>query len=100
MSLKTTSVCWGYQQKDATATLTASNIAMPASNTSNGRGPTMAVIQAEAQALRYRDDGVDPTAAIGMLIPANTSINYDGNLNAIRIINGAAGAIANISLYS
>lgn len=96
MSLKNTSACLGYQQLTSIASSTGLTDPSDAL-----RGiPTMAVIQAEAQAVRWRDDGVDPTASVGMVLAAGASMNYDGNLNAIRFIQVTAGAILNVSYYS
>lgn len=86
----------GYQQI-AAATLTASTpLTVPIIN---GRKPTWAVIQAETQSARYRDDEVAPTAAIGMLITVGDPLIYTGDLNKIRLINAVAGTILNIAYY-
>lgn len=50
-------------------------------------------------AVRWRDDGVDPTAAIGMLISSGERLTYDGNLSAMKLIRVADGAILDISYY-
>lgn len=64
-------------------------------------GTRRAIIQAEAQALRWRDDGTDPTATVGMTIPAGGELRYDGaSMTAIKLIAATAGAIANIAYYS
>jgi hypothetical protein len=60
---------------------------------------TYAVIQAESQAVRWRDDGQAPTASVGMRIPAGGELFYDGNLSAIRFIEEAASAKLNVSYY-
>lgn len=59
-------------------------------------GAIFALIQAEGD-LRWRDDGTDPTASVGMLIPDGQSIWYTGNLAEIEIIGD--GSTANISFY-
>jgi len=90
MSLKNTASCLGFQQ---ITVLTASvGLTVPAT-------ATYAIIQAEAQAVRWRDDGTAPTAAIGMTIAAGGELRYDGNLNAIRFIEAAATAKLNVSFY-
>lgn len=58
------------------------------------------MIQAETEPLRWRDDGVAPTASVGMLIDAGQTLVYTGNLSAIRLIAAEAGAIANIAYYA
>lgn len=60
---------------------------------------TLAVIQAESPGVRYRDDGIDPTAAVGMFIAGGTEIKCRGNLPKMRFIEGAAGAKLNVSYY-
>lgn len=63
-------------------------------------GVQSAVIQAEAQALRWRDDGGTPTATVGNPIAAGDSITYRGpGLSAMKLIESASGGIANITFY-
>lgn len=82
----------GFQQI-VTATLAASTaLGVP-------NGSRIAVIQAVGQAISWRDDGTAPTATIGMSIPAGGELVYDGTLTAIRLIQVASGATANISYY-
>lgn len=78
----------GFQQITAT---TATALSVPA-------GALYAMIQADA-AVRYRDDGPDPTSSAGIKIPADGVIFYTGSLPALRIIGVAAGAVVNISYY-
>ena len=59
----------------------------------------VALIQAINQNVRYRDDGLDPTASVGMVLFAGQSIWYTGNLRAIRFIEETAGAEVNILAY-
>lgn len=63
-------------------------------------GATSAVIVTESQTVRWRDDGVAPTAAIGMPLLVQQSMTYDGDLSAIRFIEAAATATLNIAYYS
>lgn len=62
-------------------------------------GATMAYIQAEAQAIRYRDDGTAPSGTVGMPIASGAAILYVGNLTAVRVIEQAASAKVNILFY-
>lgn len=96
MSLKETSACLGYQQ--ITNLAAAVGLIVP-NNPLNGI-PTRAIIQAEAQAVRWRDDGTAPTTTVGMVLAAGTSMVYDGNLSAIRFIESAASARLNVAFYS
>lgn len=91
MSLKNTSGILGYVQ--LTSLATAVGLTVPV-------GATFAIIQAEAQAVRWRDDGTAPTATVGMTVPAGSELRYDGNLRGIQFIEAAASAKLNISFYS
>ncbi|WP_375272049.1 hypothetical protein [Sphingomonas sp.] len=83
----------GYRQ----VTATSSVFTLP----SPPAGVRRTVIQAEAQALRWRDDGNDPSATVGMLIPSGGELRYDGaSPAALKLIAAAAGAIANVSYYA
>lgn len=101
MGLKNTTFCYGYQQVNAAGTVAAFSLIIPNPLPANKpTPPTYAIIQAEAQALRWIDDGRDPSTSSGMVIPAGGELRYDGDLTKIRLINAAAGAICNYSLYS
>jgi len=62
-------------------------------------GASRALIKVAAQAARWRDDGVNPTAAIGMPLAVGELLIYDGNLSTFRIISAVAGAELNVSFY-
>lgn len=80
----------GYQQvTDLTA---VAGIAPPES-------ACVALIQAEGAAVRWRDDGVNPTPSVGMRLPAGSELHYDGNMSAVRFIQEGSGAKLNISYY-
>lgn len=59
----------------------------------------LALIQCEGAPVRWRDDGVDPTASVGMRLPLASELRYDGNLITVRFIQEASGAKLNISYY-
>lgn len=80
----------GYQQ--LTILGSASALTVPA-------GTKLTMIQAEAQAVRYRDDGTDPTASVGMVIAAGQTVAYNGNPSAVKIIESTAGAKVNVLYY-
>lgn len=63
-------------------------------------GARRAIIQTEAQAVRWRDDGTNPTASVGMTIATGGELRYDGNLAAIRFTQVAATAILNVAYYA
>lgn len=91
MALKQTSNCLGYQQITTVTTSTALTVPADA---------LFAVIIVEAQAIRYRDDGIPPTATVGMPLSVGSTLHYDGDLKKIRFIEQTAGAILNISYYN
>ena len=65
-------------------------------------GGSVVLMQAEAQNVRYRLDGTDPTAAVGHLLLANNSVTINIGDNkglAIRVIAAAAGAILNVTSF-
>lgn len=88
----------GFAQYTATGTAFALT-ATPATGVPVPDGAVAALIQAEAQDVRWRPDNVAPTAAIGMLLKANTVLEYTGDLNGLRLIAQTAGAILNVSYY-
>lgn len=91
MGLKYTTNCLGYQQ--ITSLSASAALTVPA-------GATRAIITAEAQGVRWRDDGVAPTASVGMILPVLVTLSYDGDLNRIRFIQQAASATLNVSYYA
>lgn len=62
-------------------------------------GATFAMIQCETQSLRWRDDGVAPTATVGMLLATGTILQYTGNLKDLRFFETGASTVINISYY-
>lgn len=63
-------------------------------------GSSYAVIECESQAVRWRDDGTDPTTSVGMSLSAGDTLTYDGSLPKIKFIEVAASAKLNVSFYS
>jgi hypothetical protein len=63
-------------------------------------GATFCLITAEGAGVRYRDDGVPPTSAIGTPMLAGTfNYLYSGALASIQFIEIAAAAILDILYY-
>lgn len=81
----------GYEQ--ITTLSAASGLTVPS-------GATSAVIIAETQSVRWRDDGTNPSGTVGMLLPTNTMLEYSGNLAAIKFIETAASAKLNITYFA
>lgn len=89
----------GYQQ--ITSMGSAGGLTLPTTD-KNGlkQKPTVAWIVAESQDVRWRDDGTDPSATVGMLLPKNTLLVYDGDLSKIKFIETTASAKLNVSYYA
>lgn len=83
----------GYQQVAAGGL--ASAVPLP------GIPPGVRMVQVcvEAQAVRWRDDGVAPTAAIGMPLASGTCMIYSGPANALSFIQQVAGAVLDVAYY-
>ena len=91
MGLKFTTVCLGYQQ--ITSLSSATGLTVPT-------GATRALIAPLTKDIRWRDDGTDPTASVGMPVTAGTYLSYDGDLNKIKFIQTAASAELNITYFA
>lgn len=81
----------GYQQI-ASGLNAANALTVPA-------GATIAVIIAETQAVRWRDDGTNPTATVGMPLPVQTPLIYAGDLSLIKFIEQTTSAKLNVSYF-
>jgi hypothetical protein len=81
----------GYQQ--ITSLSSAAGLTVP-------QGATLALIVPETQNVRWRDDGTDPTASVGMPIFVGASLSYDGDFNKIKFIEVTASAKLNVSYYA
>lgn len=96
--LKVVTSCLGYQQ--ITSLSSSTGLTLPATDP-NGLNctPAFALIIAETQGVRWRDDGVAPTTTVGMPLAVGIPLQYDGDLSKIRFIEQTAGAKLNISYY-
>lgn len=69
-------------------------------------GAELAIIQSEAQAVRWRDDGVMPTAAVGMPLEPGRELRYDGlnpatgSMYPIHFIEQTPGASLSVCYYA
>lgn len=99
MNIKAITSCLGYQQ--ITSLSSATGLTVPTRDPSTGANvkANFALITAEAQNLRWRDDGVDPTSSVGMPLAAGVTLQYDGDLSRIKFIQQTSGGIVNISYY-
>ena len=99
LTLKAVTTRLGYQQ--ITSLSAAASLTVPTTD-KNGLAcrPSIAIITAETQAVRWRDDDTDPTTSVGMPLAAGATLQYDGDLTKIRFIEQTASAKLNITYYS
>lgn len=84
----------GYQQILAATLAAATALTVPA-------GSQYAIIQNNGTTgVRYRDDGTNPTSAIGQVLPNGQELFYEGNLATLKFIQVAAGAILDVAYYA
>lgn len=99
MTLKAVTSCLGYQQISSLSS--ATSLTVPTRDASgNFQQPTFALIIAETQGVRWRDDGTNPTASVGMPLAAGVPLQYDGDLSKIKFIEQTGSAKLNISYYA
>lgn len=99
INLKAITVCIGYQQ--ITSLSSAQSLTVPQRDLSGlNQRPTFALITPLTAAVRWRDDGVAPTASIGMPLAAGVTLQYDGDLTKIQFIQNGGTAELNISYYA
>lgn len=80
----------GYEQN---TTLTTATSLKPPTDT------RVAVIQAIANDVRWRDDGTSPTSTVGMLLAAGRDMLYVGDFAKLEFIEVTATAELNVSYY-
>lgn len=99
LNLKAITTRLGYQQITSLSAATA--LTVPQYDV-NGLAckPTIAIITCETQAVRWRDDDVNPTASVGMPLASGVTLQYDGDLTKIKFIEQLSGAKLNISYYA
>ena len=63
-------------------------------------GTTLVLVTPTGTAVRWRDDGVAPTASIGYPLAANTELSYDGrDPTLLRFIEQSASSVLNVAYY-
>ncbi len=80
----------GYQQITSLAAAVA--LTVPT-------GSRYAMLKCTAQSVRIRDDGTDPTTAIGMLIDVGDELWYTGKLSRVKVIQTAVSATLDVLYY-
>lgn len=85
----------------AQAVISTSAVGLPTISGSIPSRARKAYITLEAtNGVRWRDDGTNPTAAIGQPIAGGGVLEFEGDLNAFKLIrSGAADATVNVSYY-
>lgn len=99
LNLKAITTRLGYQQ--ITTLSSASALTVPDKDVQGlSCKPSIALITPEAQAVRWRDDGVAPSATVGMPLAAGVTLQYDGDLTKIQFIEQVSGAKLNVTYYA
>lgn len=63
-------------------------------------GTQQLLITPQTQSIRWRDDGIAPTAAVGYPLAVGAELRYTGaNPASLRMISQIAGAIVNVIAY-
>jgi hypothetical protein len=99
INLKAITTVLGYQQITSLSASTALTVPIRDVNGLSCR-PAIAIITPETQAVRWRDDGVAPTASVGMPLATGVTLQYDGDITKIRFIEQTASAKLNITYYA
>ena len=99
INLKAITSVMGYQQ--ITSLSSATKLTVPKKDLSGLAGtPRIASSTPDTQGVRWRDDGVAPTASVGMPLAAGVTLQYDGDLSQIQFIEQAGSAKLNVTYYS
>lgn len=90
----------GYGQLTALSAAVAVSTATIGGTAGIPAGTDTVLLQAESQNVRYRDDGTDPTATVGMQLIANTVYEFHvSQIARMKIIEATASAKLNILCY-
>ena len=81
----------GYQQITSLSSATA--LTVP-------KGTSLVLVSPQTQAVRWRDDGIDPSATVGYPLSLGSELHYDGAFAAgIKFIEQTASATINVLYY-
>lgn len=81
----------GYQQITSLSASTA--LTIPA-------GTSLILIVPQTQAVRWRDDGVAPSATVGQPLAVGSELHYTcGSMAALRFIEQTSAAAINVTYY-
>lgn len=59
----------------------------------------MTLVTVDGGDVRFRDDGTNPTASIGMRVERGGALKYDADPSVLKFINTSAAATLNITFY-
>lgn len=63
-------------------------------------GTELVIVQAETQNVRFRDDGTNPTASVGIILVANTVYEFSmAQFARVKFIEVTASAKLNCAFY-
>jgi len=93
-----------YVQITSLSASTALSASFPAGSGTIPGGSTytdfnVALIQAETQNVRWRDDGTAPTASVGHILAAGETMFYEGDMNNLKFIEVTTSAKLNVTFY-
>lgn len=80
----------GYVQQSVTTAAALSTIPAQA---------TFALINVESGAIRWRDDGTNPTASVGTPLSAGQTLTYDGSLAALKVVSQSGTSVLSVAYY-
>lgn len=83
----------GYQQISAITLNAATALTVPT-------GAHTAFIQCETLDVRWRDDGTNPTASVGMILQAGQTLVYSVTSFPIKFIRTGTTSVLNVTYYS
>lgn len=98
-NIKAITSCLGYQQITSLSSATGLTVPTVDPVTGSNVKANFALITPEGQAVRWRDDGTAPSAAVGMPLAVGVTLQYDGDLSRIKFFEQVGGAKLNISYY-
>ena len=96
----------GTAQGYATLAVSTTAVALPAALSGTKENAQAAYVTVETNSVRYRVDGVDPTATEGHLMPATvgpeTGLWIYGSMNVVRarFIRASADGTVKVTYYS
>lgn len=76
-------------------------VALVTASCSTGSVPPVAFAEicVSGAPIRYRDDGTNPTASIGVPVGAGVCFQYSGNIASLTMIQQSAGAKVDVLFY-